>query len=139
MRAATFEQLRAIIDAVVCKERIGVCIDTCHLLAAGYDFRTDEGYARVMAEFDATVGFRYLRAVHLNDSKGDLGCHTDRHEGIGRGYVGRRAFELLVNDPRFRGIPLVLETPCADDVVSVPPEYVREIKMLNAMVAVTGR
>lgn len=129
-----FEELAAIIAGVKDKTRVGVCLDTCHLFAAGYDIRTDASYAAVMAEFEAVVGFRFLRGVHLNDSKGDLGCRTDRHEGIGRGYVGARAFELLVNDPRFRGIPLILETPCADDVVAVPPEYVREIKLLNSMV-----
>lgn len=91
--------------------RLGVCIDTCHLLAAGYDFRNDAGYVRVFTELEEVLGPGVVRAFHLNDSKKDLGSRVDRHQHIGKGYVGSRAFRLLLQDPRFRGLPMVLETP----------------------------
>ncbi|XP_070581045.1 probable endonuclease 4 isoform X2 [Ptychodera flava] len=106
-----FEELRGIIDRVQDKSRIGVCFDTCHAYAAGHDISTEEGYEKVMAQFESVVGFKYMKAVHLNDSKGDLGCHQDRHENIGKGKIGITAFHCMMNDPRFDNIPLVLETP----------------------------
>ena len=106
-----FEELRAIIDQVADKSRVGVCIDTCHIFAGGYDIRTPAAYAKTMHEFERVIGFGYLKAVHLNDSKGALNSHLDRHEHIGRGLIGPTAFRLLMNDARFDGIPIVLETP----------------------------
>jgi deoxyribonuclease-4 len=94
---------------------MGVCIDTCHLLAAGYDLRTDAGYDAVFAELDRVVGLERVRAFHLNDSKRELGSRVDRHENIGKGHVGSRAFRLLLQDPRFHDVPKVLETPKAND------------------------
>ena len=106
-----FEDLRGIIDLVNDKSRVGVCLDTCHAFAAGNDLRTKEGYERMMSEFDDKVGLQFLRGIHLNDSMGKLGCHLDRHENIGKGKIGLEAFRCIVNDPRLRGIPMILETP----------------------------
>lgn len=124
-----FEELRGIIDRVKDKSRMGVCIDTCHAFAAGYDIASDEGFDKTMAEFESVVGLRYLRAVHLNDSKGELGCHLDRHENIGKGNIGIYAFKRLMDDPRFNGIPMILETPCISE-----DTYEKEIKQLYSFV-----
>lgn len=107
----TFEELAALIERITDKERAGVCLDTCHLFAAGYDLRTRAGYDAMLAEFDATVGLRYLRGWHLNDSKGELGSRVDRHAAIGAGEIGREPFTWIVQDPRFDEMPLILETP----------------------------
>jgi deoxyribonuclease-4 len=111
-----FEQLAWIIDHVRQPARMSVCIDTCHILAAGYDFRTPDGYAEVFESFDRIVGFDQLCCFHVNDSKRDLGSRIDRHEHIGKGYVGTKAFGLLMRDPRFAEIPKILETPKKDDM-----------------------
>ncbi len=107
----TFAELAALIERIADRERAGVCLDTCHLFAAGYDLRTRKGYEATIAEFDATVGLRYLRGWHLNDSKGDLGSRVDRHAAIGAGLIGREPFTWIVQDPRFDEMPLILETP----------------------------
>ena len=112
----TFEQLRTIITEVERAEtapRIGVCLDTCHLLAAGYDLGSDTGYADTMRRFDECVGFDRLRALHLNDSKTPLGSRVDRHTHIGSGHVGLGVFRRLLTDPRLEDLPMVLETPKA--------------------------
>ncbi|XP_043957706.1 probable endonuclease 4 isoform X1 [Gambusia affinis] len=106
-----FCELRRIIDRVRDRSRVGVCLDTCHAFAAGHDLAADGGVAAMLDQFDQEVGLRYLRAVHLNDSKGKLGCNLDRHEDIGRGNIGLSAFRDAVNEPRLDGIPLILETP----------------------------
>jgi apurinic endonuclease APN1 len=106
-----FEHLKSIIDKVNNKARVGVCIDTCHAFAAGYDIRTYKGCDKVFADFERIVGFQYLKGMHLNDSKGALNCRTDRHENIGEGKIGKKCFEYIVNDKRFRNVPMVLETP----------------------------
>ncbi|WP_027858890.1 deoxyribonuclease IV [Marinobacterium jannaschii] len=106
----SFEQLAAIIDQVNDKSRVGVCIDTCHMFAAGYDIRTQESCREVFAQFEQIVGFQYLRAMHLNDSKGGLGSKLDRHHSLGEGEIGYEVFRFIMQDDRFRGIPLVLET-----------------------------
>jgi len=106
-----FEHLADIINEVNDKTRVGVCIDTCHIFAAGYDIRDALGYEAVMREFDRTVGFKYIRGLHLNDAKNAHGSRTDRHESIGRGNIGPDAFRMLMKDTRFNGIPCVLETP----------------------------
>ena len=106
-----FEQLAEIMAAVERPEMLGVCFDTCHVFSAGYDMRTSQGYESVMREFDGTVGLEKIKAFHLNDCKAKLGWRIDRHEHIGRGAIGRKAFSLLLNDPRFACMPMVLETP----------------------------
>jgi deoxyribonuclease-4 len=107
----TFGELATVIERAARPERLGVCLDTCHLFAAGYDLRTEAGYRRTMAECEATVGHRRVLAFHLNDAKAPLGSGLDRHENIGRGRLGLRPFRLLVNDRRFMRVPKVLETP----------------------------
>ena len=108
---STFEELHEIISLVDNKSRVGVCLDTCHLFAAGYDISTKESFDAVLKEFDEIVGLDYLKAMHLNDSKGELGSHKDRHENIGKGKIGMDAFQFIMNDPRFNDIPMILETP----------------------------
>ena len=107
----SFDQLAAMIEAVDRPERVGVCIDTCHAFAAGYDLSTAEGFEQTFAEFDSKIGFKYLRGMHLNDAKGVLGQKLDRHDSLGKGNLGFAAFERIVTDKRFDGIPLILETP----------------------------
>lgn len=106
----SFEQIRQIIDGVKDKTRVGVCIDTCHIFAAGYDLRTFESSKAVFEEFDRIIGFEYLKGMHLNDSKGALGSRLDRHHSLGQGEIGLEVFKYIMQDDRFRGIPLVLET-----------------------------
>ena len=120
-----FEQLGKIIAGVNDKSRVGVCIDTCHAYAAGYDFSTKEGFQQTFDEFSETVGFEYLKGMHLNDSKKALGSRVDRHDNIGEGRIGARGFELLMNDQRFDDIPMILETPNTD-------RWPQEIEMLNS-------
>jgi deoxyribonuclease-4 len=107
-----FEQVAALRRAVPAplRRRVGVCLDTCHVFAAGYDLTTPEGYRRTFEELDRTVGLAHLRAFHLNDCKKPLGCRVDRHEHIGEGAMGLAPFRMLVNDPRFAGLPAFLET-----------------------------
>lgn len=111
----SFEEIAAIIDQVEDTSRVGVCLDTCHIFAAGYDFRTPELYATMMAEFDATVGLDRLKVIHLNDSKNPLGSNKDRHDHIGAGEIGLDGFRQFVNDPRLAGLPGILETEKDDD------------------------
>ena len=110
-----FQQVRQIIDASKNSDQLRVCFDTEHAFAAGYDLRTKEGYERTFAEFEETIGLEILVAFHLNDAKKDLGCRVDRHEHIGKGFIGLEAFRLLMNDKRFWGLPMCLETPKSDD------------------------
>lgn len=107
----SFEQLAHIINKVEDKERVGVCIDSCHAFAAGYDLASAEGYADMWAEFDRIIGMKYLSGMHLNDSKKGLGSHVDRHAPMGAGTIGQPFFEMLMADPRMDNIPLILETP----------------------------
>jgi deoxyribonuclease-4 len=111
----TFEQLQAIMDGVEAKERVGVCIDTCHALAAGYDFRTAEGYAEMMATIEATIGVERVGCWHFNDSQHPVGSRKDRHEHIGEGEIGLDGFRHILNDPRWDGVPMLLETPKGKD------------------------
>ncbi len=106
-----FEQIAFITEKSLFKKRIGVCFDTCHAFAAGYDFRTPETYQHMWQHFDEIIGLAYLKAIHLNDSKKDLGSHVDRHEDIGKGKLGLEAFRLIMNDKRLFDIPKILETP----------------------------
>ena len=109
-----FEQLRAIIDQVDDKSRVGICLDTCHTFAAGYDLRTPETYAATMQEFERVVGFSYLQGAHLNDAKSSFLSRVDRHHSIGKGNLGLDPFRFIMEDPRFDNIPLILETIDAD-------------------------
>jgi deoxyribonuclease-4 len=106
-----FEHLAGIIARTREPQRIGICLDTCHVFAAGYELRTREGYQETMAELNRSVGLQRVCCVHVNDSKGARGSRLDRHEHIGRGRLGLRAFRLLVNDPRLAAVPKILETP----------------------------
>jgi deoxyribonuclease IV len=120
----SFFQLKKIIDQVHDKERVGVCIDTCHAYSAGYDIKTKEGFENVFREFDEVIGFGYLKGMHLNDSKKAFGSRVDRHESLGKGTLGLEVFECIMNDSRFDGIPLILETPDED-------LWAQEIILLN--------
>ena len=119
-----FWQLKYIIERVNDQSRIGVCLDTCHTFTSGYDFLTD--YARVFDEFEQVVGFQYLKGMHLNDSKKELGSRVDRHDSIGKGLIGSEFFEKLMKDPRFNEMPLILETP--DDT-----QWAKEIAWLRSV------
>ena len=107
----TFEQIAAIIDRVDDKSRVGVCIDTAHTLAAGYDIKTEQGFMETFRHFEEVIGFSYLRGMHINDSKKDLATRVDRHDSIGKGVMGMTTFQMLMQDTRFDDIPLILETP----------------------------
>ncbi|MGK7246381.1 Endonuclease 4 [compost metagenome] len=109
-----FEHLAAIIDGVEDKSRVGVCIDTCHAFAAGYDLRTEADCENTFAEFDKIVGFQYLRGMHLNDAKSAFGSRVDRHNSLGEGNIGHTPFAWIMRDNRFDGIPLILETTNPD-------------------------
>ncbi len=111
----TFEQLAAILAASRRGRRLGVCLDTCHAFAAGYDLRSPRAYEKTMNALDGAVGLGRLLALHVNDSKGPPGSRRDRHEHIGRGRIGRRGFRNVVNDPRLADVPLILETPKGTD------------------------
>ena len=114
----TFEELGKMIELVDDKRRVGICIDTCHVFAAGYEIRTRDGYARATDELERYVGVHNVGAFHLNDSKKPLGSRVDRHQHIGEGEIGLEAFRLLLNDPRFTRIPKVIETPKTIETVS---------------------
>ena len=117
---ATFEQLASIIAKMNGHRRVGVCLDTCHLLASGYDLCSPEGYASTFTQFGKLVGFDRLKAFHLNDSKKPLGSRVDRHEHIGQGFLGLEPFRRIVNDRRFRGLPMLLETPKGEGKATGP-------------------
>lgn len=121
-----FEHISAIIERIEDKSRVGVCIDTCHMFTAGYDIRTREAYDATWAEFDRIVGFNYLKGMHINDSKPDLGSHVDRHDSIGKGKLGVEPFGFIMNDPRMDDIPLVLET--IDETI-----WAQEIELLYSL------
>ena len=106
-----FEHLAYLIDRVEDKSRVGVCIDTCHAFAAGYDLRTAEACDKTFAELERVVGFEYLKGMHLNDAMKILGSHVDRHTPLGEGMIGMECFRYIMQDARFDGIPLILETP----------------------------
>lgn len=123
---STFEELRTILDGVDDKSRVGFCLDTMHAFAAGFDLRTRDGFLTAMDRFDQVVGMKYLRGMHLNDSKVGFNSHVDRHESLGAGLLGIEVFTCIMGDPRFENIPLVLETPNEE-------LWAQEIKQLMAM------
>lgn len=110
----SFEQIAAIIDGVEDKSRVGVCIDTCHAVAAGYDLISEEGYKKSFEDFDRIIGFKYLKGMHLNDAKKGVGSHVDRHDSLGLGVIGKDTFSWIMQDERMNNIPLILETPNED-------------------------
>jgi deoxyribonuclease-4 len=122
-----FAHLGYLIENSIDKSRVGVCIDTCHIFTAGYDIRTYEAYDKTWKEFDKIIGFKYLKGMHINDSKPDLGSHVDRHDSLGKGKIGLDAFRFIMNDERMDDIPLVLET--IDDSI-----WAEEIKLLYSFV-----
>ncbi len=122
----TFEQIAAIIEQVEDKSRVGVCIDTAHTLASGYEIRTAEGFADTFRRFEEVIGFHYLRGIHLNDSKKELSTRVDRHDSVGKGVMGMELFRMLMKDPRFDDIPIILETP--DESL-----WAEEIRLLYAL------
>jgi deoxyribonuclease-4 len=121
-----FEHIRRIIDGIDDKSRVGVCIDTCHTLAAGYDLSTEMGYKFCFDEFESIIGFQFLRAIHLNDSKKNAGSHVDRHETLGNGFLGKEFFSRFMHDPRFDNMPIILETP-------EPSLWTQEIEWLRSL------
>ena len=121
-----FAQLAYVIGKISNKDRIGVCIDTCHAFAAGYDLRSSQAYERTMSEFDRAISYKFLSGMHLNDTKNELSMRKDRHESLGRGFLGLAAFENIMNDPNIDEIPLILET--IDDSL-----WAEEIALLRSM------
>lgn len=127
-----FEQIAGVIARTRDPDRIGVCLDTCHVFAAGYDLRTQAAYDETLRRFDAEIGLARLRAVHVNDSKKEIGSRVDRHEHIGKGHLGLEAFRLLMNDPRLETVPLLLETPKDEKTLK---EDVENLNTLMRLVA----
>lgn len=126
-----FEEVGALLEQIKEPERIGVCFDTCHAFAAGYDLRTRERYDETMAALDRVVGLSRILAFHLNDCKKELGCRVDRHEHIGKGKMGAEPFRYLMNDPRFSGVPMILETPKGKEL----KEDVENLGFLRGLIA----
>ena len=126
-----FEQIGNMIDATKESDRLRVCFDTEHAFAAGYDIRTREGYERTFGEFDEAIGIELLAAFHLNDSKKEFNSRVDRHEHIGKGFIGIEAFRMLVNDPRFWGLAMCLETPKGPDL----KEDRENLELLRSLIA----
>jgi deoxyribonuclease-4 len=122
-----FEHLAQILDLVRTPERLGICLDTCHLLAAGYDLTTAEGHEQTLEQLGRRIGFDKVKAIHLNDAKKGLGSRLDRHERIGKGTLGLDAFRRIVNEPRFRGLPMVVETPGPLE------EWEKEVALLRSL------
>jgi deoxyribonuclease-4 len=131
----SFEQLAEIRAHAKHKNKVGVCIDTCHAFAAGYDIRTPEAYDKVWQEFDQIIGLSHLKALHINDSKKPLGSRVDRHADIGQGNIGLEGFRLLFNDPRFFDVPKVLETPCeSDDQQELLRRYAHNMQVIKGLI-----
>ena len=133
-----FQHLSVLLDANAATDRLGICLDTCHLLAAGYDIATADGYARTLDEFDERIGLSRLQVLHLNDSKHPCGSRKDRHDHIGQGCVGLEAFGRLVRDPRLAAVPMILETPKAardtGRVVAADPADLRNLETLRSLI-----
>lgn len=126
----TFEQLRKIIDMVDDKERMCVCIDTAHIFAAGYDIKSEDGYKKTMQEFNELIGLDLLKCFHMNDSKKELGSRVDRHDHIGKGFIGEEGFANIMNDTRIKNVPKILETPKGKDM----KEDVENLKVLRTLI-----
>jgi deoxyribonuclease-4 len=128
-----FEQLATLMEHVTHPKRLGVCIDTCHIFAAGYDIRTEETYHATFEAFDRLIGCEHIKLFHLNDSQKDLGSRVDRHQHIGKGYLGVEPFRLLVNDSRFLSLPMIIETPKGKDLA----EDKENLALLRSMRSIT--
>ena len=133
-----FEQLAAILDQVERADRVGICLDTCHVFAAGYDIRTTDGYRKTMRDLAACLGLHRVKAIHLNDSVQGLGSRVDRHAHIGEGGLGLEPFRRLLNDSAFRGIPMILETPKDDDFVKADRRNLARLRRLLNRAAIRG-
>ena len=135
---STFEQLASIMGKMNDHRRVGVCLDTCHLLASGYDICSPEGYASTFEQFERLVGFDRLKVLHLNDSKKPLGSRVDRHQHIGEGCLGLEPFRRIVNDRRFRALPMLLETPKTEgrspNIIQVDPLDERNLETLRGLI-----
>lgn len=125
-----FEQLAAILEQVDAAQRVGICLDTCHLFAAGYDIRSAERYRETMRALAVCLGVGRVKAIHLNDSRQALGSHVDRHAHIGEGQLGLAAFRWFLNDPRFRRVPMILETPKGGDLVTADRRNLARLRRL---------
>jgi deoxyribonuclease IV len=125
---SNFQDIREILDCVKKRERLGVCLDTCHLYAAGFDVQSERGVQQTMAKFNKVVGFDTLKAVHLNDSKGGLGSGLDRHENIGKGYIGEKGFRAILHHSALKELPMILETP-ADE----PDDVLNDLRMVRKL------
>lgn len=125
-----FEQIRDLFDQLTEPDRVGVCLDTCHIFAAGYDIRDEGSYNKTMEEFDRIIGIKKIRLFHLNDSLKEFSSRVDRHQHIGKGFIGIEGFRLILNDSRFSDIPKVLETPKGDDM----HEDIINLKTLRGLV-----
>lgn len=123
----TFEQLREMMDQSVVGKQLGVCMDTCHIFTAGYDIRTKEAWQKTKQAFDNIIGLHKLKGFHLNDSQRDLGSKVDRHDRIGKGLLGIKPFEIILNDPDLRGLPMILEVPGG------PKAYKEDLKLLRGL------
>ena len=128
MLGHSFEQLAKVIDMLDDPKNVGVCFDTCHGYVAGYDVRSTVGYEKTFEIFDDVLGVEMMSAMHINDSKGKQGSHLDRHEQIGKGYLGLECFKHFMNDDRWEGVPMVLETPEGEK------GYKQELKTLRSLV-----
>jgi deoxyribonuclease-4 len=122
-----FEQLASMIDGVTEKKSVGICFDTCHVFASGYDIKSPNGYAETFDQFDSVIGRKYLKGFHLNDSKKEMGSRVDRHEQIGKGQLGLDGVSNFINDERLRELPMILETPSGE------PGYPSDIKALESV------
>ena len=129
---SSFEELKTVLAAIDSPDRVGVTLDTCHLFAAGHDFRTPEGYGQLVDQVERTIGGSSVHAFHLNDAKAPLGSHLDRHENIGKGEIGRDAFAHLLSDPRWASVPGYLETPLDDRGYD---QYAEDLSLLRSLVA----
>jgi deoxyribonuclease IV len=132
---SNFDELAVVLDGVTDKERVGVAIDTCHLFASGRDFRTPEGYAAVKEDLRRSIGLKKVQAFHLNDSKAECGQHLDRHENIGRGFIGLEGFRHWLNDPSWAKVPGYLETPMDGEEYQA---YVADLRTLRSLLPSKG-
>ncbi|MFY9716428.1 MAG: deoxyribonuclease IV [Thermoplasmata archaeon] len=133
---STFEELATVLDAVGAPERVGIALDTCHLFAAGFDFRTEDGYGTLVDRIESTVGTRHVHAFHLNDAKAPAGSHLDRHENIGHGEIGKEGFRHFVNDRRWATVPGYLETPLDE---SGYDRYAEDLRTLRSLLKAAPR
>ncbi|MEM1518432.1 MAG: deoxyribonuclease IV [Halobacteria archaeon] len=123
-----FEDIRRILDKISHIDRVGICLDTCHLFAAGYDVKTEEGISNTLNDFDSIIGLKMLKVVHLNDSAGGLGSHLDRHEHIGMGHIGEKGFKNIINQKFIKNLPMIIETP--EDERG---DYSRDLSVLRSL------